>query len=246
MAPDRKEYFKDRIFLIRLAEGKQPKRLMELSDRQKYLKAFVLQFVVGSTCCTLFSVSVRRHPWQAKMQELSRTTGRPANLCFKEANVCWARAVSASGDAGGSASSDLVTAIDSPGKEGPAVGMPMVTPSRKGRRSLTSTPMLHHVCSNCGHSESLSPGVKGPTRRTNKKQRRDGGNKHEAEPVVAEPPVPPVAEPMGAEPVGAEPPVPPVTDGGEERAPSATLAASVALASGDDEELGMNFDALAD
>jgi hypothetical protein len=56
----------------------------------------------------------------------------------------------------------------------------------------------------------------------------------------------PVAEPMGAEPVGAEPPVPPVTDGGEERAASATLAASVALASGDDEELGMNFDGLAD
>ena len=180
------------------------------------------------------------------MQELSRMTGRPVNLCFKEASICWARCVSASGDAGGSASGDLVTALDSPGEEGPAVGMPMVTPSRERRRSPTSTPMLHLVCSNCGHSESFSPGVKGPTRRTNKKQRQDGGNKHEAEPVVAEPPVPPVAEPMGVEPVGAEPPVPPITDGGEEWAPSATLAASVALASGDDEELGMNLDALAD
>jgi len=74
---------------------------------------------------------------------------------------------------------------------------------------------------------------------TNKKQRRDGGQKHEAEPV------------------GVEPPVPPVTDGGQERAPSATLAASVALAAlpavaitatagDDDDDLGMNFDGLAD
>ena len=46
MAPDRKDYFKDRIFLIRLAEGKQPKKMMELSDRQKYLKAFVSWSVV--------------------------------------------------------------------------------------------------------------------------------------------------------------------------------------------------------
>jgi len=42
MAPDRKDYFKERIFLIRLAEGKQPKKMMELSDRQKYLKAYAL------------------------------------------------------------------------------------------------------------------------------------------------------------------------------------------------------------
>ena len=173
------------------------------------------------------------------MQELSRMTGRPVNLCFKEANICWARCVSASGDAGGSASGDLTTALGTPGKDGLSVDMPMVTPSRERRRSLTSTPMLHLVCSNCGHSESFSPGFKGPTRMTNKKQRRDGGQKHEAEPV------------------GVEPPVPPVTDGGQERAPLATLAASVALAAlpavaitatagDDDDDLGMNFDGLAD
>lgn len=180
------------------------------------------------------------------MQELSRVSGRPVNLCYKEASALWTRVQSADASTSGDAA-PAGPAFGSPGKEHPAMDEPkgciMVTPNCKRRRNITSTPTFPHTCSKCGHCEysTSSPAFRGPTRTSNKKHRQHDGHKE-----------------LESEPTRVDSQLAPAT-GGEARpttvaAPS-TTAPSTAMTNANasdynsidgDEDLGMNFDGLAD